>query len=130
MVIPVLTLLLILAPYQPAANKQVSHAKKREFIEVLKKLPHKGELFTEEGVKKAGPYLPVLFALSERDIEGYDLYPFLALSRGLCSVRRHRGYAIRHFTAIRHPKLKLFWGPCFLIRGLHPQRLCASYATR
>ena len=109
MVTSILTLLLILAPYQPGAD-QVSDAKKREFIDLLKTLPHNDEFFTEEGVKRAGPHLPVLFALTEKDIEGYDLYPFLALSRGLCDVRKHRGYAVRHFAGIRHPELKLFWG--------------------
>lgn len=112
----ILTLLLILAPYQPAAN-QVSDAQKREFIEFLKTLPHKGEFFTEEGVRRAGPYLPVLFALTEKDIEDYDLYPFLALSRGLCDVRKHRVYAVRHFAGIRHPELKLSWGAMLFDAG-------------
>ena len=69
MITPIFALLLILAPYQTAAY-QVSDAKKREFIELLNKLPHKGEFFTDEGVRRAGPYLPVLLALTAKDIEG------------------------------------------------------------
>jgi len=91
-------------------TNRISDAQKKEFIELLKTLPHKGEFYTDEAVEKAGPYLPVLFALTEKDIKKYDIYPFAAISRGLSEQKEHRDYAVRHFAEIRHPTLKLFWG--------------------
>ena len=88
---------------------QVSDAQKKDFIEFLKTLPVKGEFYTDEAIDKSQRYMPVLFALTEKNIENYDIYPFLALSRGLCDRKVHRDYAIRHFSEIRHSTLKLFW---------------------
>lgn len=88
---------------------QFSDARKKEFIDLLKALPTKGEFYTDEAVAKAGPDLPILFALTEKDIEEYDIYPFLAISRGLCEHSEHPVYAVRNFAKIQHPKLKLFW---------------------
>lgn len=68
----ILLLLVFFAPMQAPAN-EISEAQKKQFIEVLKTLPHKGEFFTEDAVRTAGPYLPVLFALTDKDIEGYDI---------------------------------------------------------
>jgi hypothetical protein len=104
----ILAFVLFLIPDQAVTN-QISDAQKNEFIELLKTLPHKGEFFTEEAVKRAAPYLPVLFALTEKDIEAYDIYPFAAISRGLCDAKEHRRHASNHFAEIRHPMLKLFW---------------------
>jgi hypothetical protein len=108
MIPQILLLLLFFAPMQAPVN-QISEDQKKQFIELLKTLPHKGEFFTEDAVKTAGPYLPVLFALTDKDIEGYDLYPFGAISRGLCDVKEHRLYANTHFEDIRHSELKLLW---------------------
>lgn len=102
-----LTILLVLSPSQ--ASSQISEAQKLEFIELLKTLPYEGEFYTDEAIEKAGPHLPVLFALTEKDIEKHDIYPFAAISRGLCNQKKHRDYAVRHFAEIRHPMLKLFW---------------------
>jgi hypothetical protein len=108
MIAAYLTILLALMP--ALVSSQISDAQKKEFIELLKTLPHKGEFYTNEAVEKAGPYLPVLFALTEKDVAGYDIYPFAAISRGLCDQKKHRDYTVRHFAEIRHPELKLFWG--------------------
>jgi len=89
---------------------RVSDAQKKTFIELLKTLPTKGEFYTEESVKKAAPYLPVLIALTEKDIEMYDIYPFLALTSDLFENKEHRKFAARYFSEIRHPMLKLSWG--------------------
>src|SRR5437773_11144948 len=116
MISAILALLLVFAPHQ-APTSQVSDTQKKDFIELLKALPHKGEFFTDEAVTKAGPYLPVLFALTEKDIEAYDIYPFAALSRGLCDDKDHRQYATTHFAQIRHPMLKLFWAAMLFDEG-------------
>ena len=110
-----LTLLLILAPSQ--AMNQVSDAQKQEFLELLKTLPTQGEFYTDEAATKAAPYLPVLFALTEKDIEKYDIYPFIAISRGLFDQSESRDYAISHFPTIKHPQLKLFWGAMLFDSG-------------
>ncbi len=115
----ILLLLLLLAPQQAPAN-QVSEAQKKQFIDLMKTLPHKGEFFTDEAVKTAGPYLPVLFALTEKDIEADDIYPFAAISRGLCDVKEHRLYATNHFVDIRHSELKLFWAAMLFDAGNPP----------
>jgi len=47
---------------------------------------------------------------SEEEVKQYDIYPFAAISRGLCDREKDRKYAIAHFADIRHPELKLFWG--------------------
>lgn len=115
MIAALLTMFLALAPCQSANH--ISDAQKKEFIELLKTLPHKGEFFTDEAVEAAGPYLPVLLALTEKDIEGYDIYPFAAVSRGLADQKKYHEYAVRHFTEIRHPMLKLFWGAMLFDAG-------------
>jgi hypothetical protein len=101
MIAPLLTMFLLFVPSQ--ATDQISDAQKEDFIELVKTLPHKGEFFTDEAVKKASPYLPILFALTETDIGKHDIYPFGALSRGLCDQKKHRDYATRHFAEIRLP---------------------------
>ena len=107
--------LLLLAPSQ--ASDQISDLRKQEFINLLRTLPTKGDLYTDEAVLKAGPFLPVLFALTEKDVEKYDIYPFAAISRGLCDYPGHRVYAVRNFGKIRHPELKLFWGAMLFDSG-------------
>lgn len=108
---------LLLASLPALAVQEASEAQKKQFVELLKSLPHKGEFYTDEAVQRAGPYLPVLFSLTEKDIGGYDLYPFAAISRGLADDKRHRTYAVAHFAEIRHPELKLFWAAMLFDAG-------------
>lgn len=117
------TLLAIVLTVSPSqASNKITDAQKKEFIEILRTLPVKGEFFTDEAVKRAEPYLPVLLSLTEKDIEGYDIYPFLALSRGLADHKEHRDYAVSHFAEIRHPILKLAWaGMLFDAKSTSPQ---------
>jgi hypothetical protein len=96
-------------PQQGAATKEVSDAQKQEFIRLLKTLPKCGEFYCDEAIEKVRPYLPVLFALSEKDLEKLDIYPFLAISQGLLALPEHREYGVLHFADIRHPRLMLFW---------------------
>lgn len=117
-----LLLLLSFVPMQTPPN-QISEAQKKKFVAVLKTLPHKGEFFTEDAVKTAGPYLPILFALTDKDIEGYDIYPFVAISRGLCGVKEHRRYANKHFADIRHSELRLFWAAMLFEYGNRSPRI-------
>lgn len=78
----------ILLAFAPApAVQDASDARKKEFIELLKTLPTKGEFYTEEAVRRAGPYLPALLSLAEKDIEKYDIYPLAAISRGLANQK-------------------------------------------
>lgn len=103
-------------------GQEVSDAQKREFIELLKTLPFKGEFYTQEAARKAGPYLPVLFSLTERDTEKDDLYAFVAISVGICQDKARRVYAVTHFGEIRHPKLKLFWAALlFNLKEVSPE---------
>ena len=110
-----LSLILLLAPVQ--GERSVTVAQKQEFIALLKSLPTKGEFYTDESVRRSLSYVPVLFALSEKDLKGYDIYPFAAISSGLCEREEVRKYAVDHFSAIQHPMLKLAWAAMLFDRG-------------
>ena len=116
MIAKLLTFLLVLTPCQ--ATNQISEAQKKEFIKLLQTLPFKGEFYTDEAVEKASPYLPVLFAFTEKDIKKRDIYPFVAISRGFGYQKKHQDYGVRHFGEIRHPTLKLFWGAMLFNEGV------------
>jgi hypothetical protein len=102
-------LLVALALGQAQPEKAVTDAEKKEFLEVLAKLPSQGEFFTEEAITKAVPYTWVLLALDKKDLAKYELYPFVALSRGLIDRKEPRQYGITNFHKIAHPTIKLFW---------------------
>ena len=104
-----LVLALALSPSQ--AEKKVTATEKKAFLELLAKLPTMGEFFTDEAVRKAFPHTRVLLALTPKDVEKYDnIYPFLALSRGLLGHKEQREFGVKHFSTIAHPEIKLFWG--------------------
>lgn len=102
-------LLTVLALAQVQADKPVTDTEKKAFLELLAKLPTKGEFFTEEAIAKAAPQTRVLLALTEKDVGDRDLYPFLALSSGLLERKKPRQYGLSRFHTIAHPTLKLFW---------------------
>lgn len=98
--------------------QDTSDARKKEFLNLLRTLPTKGEFYTEEAIRKAKPFLPVLLSLTEKDIEKYnDIYPFAVLSGGLAIEKENRVYVRAHFAEIRHPELKLFWAALLLKAG-------------
>jgi hypothetical protein len=106
----VLALLISMAPHAPCQEtKAVTDAEKKEFLKLLSKLPARGEFYTEEAVTEAGPYLRVLLALTEKDIDKYPIYPFAVLSRQLGDRKEHQVYAVKHFDNIAHPLLRLSW---------------------
>lgn len=90
-------------------GQEVSDAQKAEFIQLLSTLPSQGEFYTVEATRRAMPYLPVLFSLTEKDLEKYNFYAFAAMSAGISTDKERRAYAIAHFSDIRHPLLKLLW---------------------
>ena len=104
-----LAITLILAFAIPSPAQDSSAAQRKEFLELLKSLPIKGEFYAEESIRKVTPYLPVLLSLTQEDIEKYDFYFFAALSAGLSTEKTNRSYVLTHFAGIRHPTLKLFW---------------------
>ncbi len=122
-------LALSLTPIQAAdsflnmpGGQEVSDAQKTEFIELLKTLPSKGEFYTEEAARRAGPYLRVIFSLTEKDLEKFDLYPFVAISAGIAADKERRAYAVAHFAEIRHPELKLCWAALlFNLKEVSPE---------
>ncbi len=103
-------LLLVLAAAPSQAEKEVTATEKKAFLKLLAKLPTRGEFFTDEAVQKAVPHTRVLLALTQDDLAKYDIYPFLALSRGLLDRQEQREYGVKHFGKIAHPMIKLFWG--------------------
>lgn len=103
-------ILLFFSSAESQTGNEISNVQKEDLIKLMKTLPVKGEFFTDEAIDKAQNSLPVLFAFTEKDLEQYDIYAFLALSRGLADRKNHRDYAVEHFLEIQHPILKLFWG--------------------
>ena len=97
--------------------QDATEAQKKEFLELLRKLPTKGEFYTQESVQKAKPYLPVLLSLTEKDIESIDddLYPFVALSSGLSVDKENRVYVLRTLLKFVTRISKCFGQRCFLI---------------
>jgi hypothetical protein len=111
-------LLVAIALGQTPADKPVTEAEKKEFIELLSKLPTEGKRgFTEEAITKAVPYSRVLLSLTEADLKRRDVYPFLVLSAQLLDRKEPREYAVAHFPSIAHPVLKLAWGLALFERG-------------
>jgi hypothetical protein len=102
-------LLVTLAFGLAEAKKDVTEAEKKAFLKELAKLPTRGEFFTEKAIKKAVPWTRVLLALTKKDLEKHDIYPFLALSSGLLDHQEPRRYGTAHFATIAHPTTKLFW---------------------
>jgi hypothetical protein len=84
-------------------------AEQEAFIDLMQQLPVDGEFFSEEGVNETEPFIDVLFSMSEGNLAGYGLYPFVALSRGLADRPQTQAYAVEHFEEIVHPQLKLGW---------------------
>jgi hypothetical protein len=94
---------------KPNSGHSITSAQKQEFLRLLATLPHGSEFYPRASVKKAAPYLPVLMALDEKDLENHDLYSLGALSRGLCDEKPYREYVVAHFKDIRHPYLQILW---------------------
>jgi hypothetical protein len=104
----------------PQPEKAVTDVEKKEFLKLLATLPTRGEFFAEDAVPKAAPYTRVLLALTEKDLEKYDLYPFLALSAGLMGHKEARQYAAATFGKIAHPQIKLGWAIMLFRNGKPP----------
>jgi hypothetical protein len=105
----VFAILIIVTNTIGQGTKEVSVADKKKFLKFLQALPADGEFFTDGAVLRARPYIHILFGLTEEDIAAYDIYPFLALSRGFCDVKETREYGLSHFDTIRHPVIRLSW---------------------
>ena len=61
--------------------------------------------------------MSILFALTDKDLAGRDIYPFAAISSGLCESTEIQKYAVEHFSSIQHSELKLLWGVMLFDRG-------------
>jgi hypothetical protein len=92
-----------------AAEAEITKEDKDAFVRVLEKAPSEGEFFTAAGIDQLAPHIRTLFALTTEDIAPYDLYPFLAMSRGLCDRPKYLKYGAKHFAEIAHPGIKLGW---------------------
>lgn len=114
---------------QAPEPEAVTAAEKREFLSLFRRLPSRGEFFTEEGIAKAVPFTRVLLSLTEDDLKGRDLYPFLALSAGLMSHKEAREVGLKNFDQIAHPVIKLFWA-AMLIRQQDPPRHIIAFLKK
>jgi hypothetical protein len=89
---------------------KVTPQQKKAFLELMTKLPSRGEFYTNEGVQKAAPFLHVLLSLDKKDITEDHYFAILALSRGLHDSRKeHREFAVKNFEKIPHPVIKISW---------------------
>jgi len=101
----------------------VSRKEKAEFIEMIQTLPTKGDFFTAEAVERAVPFAPVLLSLTEADLTGHDLYPFLALARGLLDRAEQRAFFTQHFAEIAHVRIKMFVGLVLVDEGVGSEQV-------
>src|SRR5262245_60549019 len=114
---------------QPQPESAITDAEKKEFFKLLATLPTRGEFFAEEGIAKAVPHTRVLLSLTEDDLKGRDIYPFLALSAGLMAHKEARETGLKNFDKISHPTLKLSWA-AMLIRQPDPQRHVVAFLKK
>jgi len=92
------------------AEPPVTAEQKQAFIELIKIAPTEGEFLSDEGVEQLAPHIRTLFALGSEDVDKEHIYPFAALSSGLCQRESGWRYGVEHFGEIQHPLIKLFWG--------------------
>jgi hypothetical protein len=121
--------LIPLALAQPQPEKAVTAADKKAFFKLLATLPTRGEFFAEEGIAKAVPYTRVLLSLTEDDLKGRDIYPFLALGAGLMAHKEAREVGLKSFDQITYPMLKLSWA-AMLIRQPDPPRQVVTFLKK
>jgi hypothetical protein len=89
---------------------KVTPEQKKAFLQLMAKLPSRGEFYTDEGVQMASPFLHVLLSLNEKDITADQYFAILALSRGLHdSKKEHQEFAVKQFDKIPHPVIKTSW---------------------
>ena len=105
----------VMLPIACASNGTPSD--KAAFVKLVRELPHQGEFLTDTANDRAAPSIGLLVSLRSEDLAGQDLYPFLALSQGLCDREVPRRYAIEHFREFGHPDLKMFWAAVLFDRG-------------
>ncbi len=95
------------------APKDVTDADKQGFFKLVSNLPTMpaghAAVFTEESVKKAAPFVHVLFSLSEKDMEKKEIFPLLILTWQLAGVDTARQYGAKNFERISHPQIKRQW---------------------
>ncbi|MCE9555360.1 MAG: hypothetical protein K8T91_18580 [Planctomycetes bacterium] len=106
-------LLIGLALIVGQAPNEVSNADKQAFFKLLSGLEVQAAghaaIFTEKAVKEAAPFAPVLFALTEKDLEMKEASPLLVLTWQLAGVDTARQYGIKNFGRILHPQIKRQW---------------------
>jgi hypothetical protein len=121
--------LIALALAQAQPEKGVTDAEKKALFKLLPTLPTRGEFFAEEGIAKAVPYTRVLLSLTEDDLKGRDIYPFLALTAGLMAHKEAREVGFKSFDQIAHPTLKLSWAAT-LFRQPDPPRQVVAFLKK
>jgi hypothetical protein len=94
---------------QQRSTEEATAAEKKEFLELLPRLPVHGKFYTEDAVRKAAPYVRVMLALTPSDVGKRDVDALAVLSHDLCDLDAPRNYAVRHFGKIAHPTLQLGW---------------------
>jgi hypothetical protein len=105
---------------------QVTDSEKRDFIQQLVALPKDGEFYAKAAIDKVILKMHILFSLTEKDLDGQDPYPILALSKGLCDRAKGQRFALDHFEEIEHPILKLCWA-AMLFKTKAPSPAIVNY---
>ena len=96
------------------APKEPTDADKQAFFKLLVNLPtqpagHGPPVFTKEALKKAAPSAPVLFTLTEKDLERKEIQGLQILAWQLAGNNEARQYGVKNFAGIAHPSIKLWW---------------------
>ncbi|NUP96987.1 MAG: hypothetical protein HUU28_12575 [Planctomycetaceae bacterium] len=110
-------------------QQPVTAKEKQELIQLIMEAPTQGEFLAEEGVEQLAPHIRTLFALTSADVDKEHIYPFVALSYGLCQQESGWRYGVEHFDEIQHPLLQLFWG-ALLFKQDHASPAIVDYLQR
>jgi hypothetical protein len=107
----------------------VSDSAKGELRTLLSRAPHAGDFYAEKAVDQMAPYIAVLFALTPEDVSDEVFGAYAILSRSLCERKEYREYAVSHFSEIRHPLIKMFWGAVLFNMGTRPLEITAYFRS-
>ena len=117
--LPLLIILAVFFTNCVYGNLKYSVEEQDKFIEFVKKLKtNGGDHFTDESIKKAEKYLPILLSMSDEDMKRYGDLQSVVFALGMLSVQlccskelniKNVVYFINNFNNIPNSTIKVIW---------------------